>query len=573
MGKKTRGKRRHNNKRSSQNPAASADGGQPPQQRPLLQRLRHNADRLTRHAALTALAEHPSLLLLQDSNVLAAVSERVVREPDLHCAAAAATCLGNYCLEAQDNDNNHSEEQRTAGWLVILIKRLQQSIEQMNTNNNTTTDTKKDDAATTLLLHQQVIQECLRSTVLLLETNPLAVERLVRQHAHQLFSIWTQLLQQSNNNTNTTNTTHPMIILWVCRGFHSTWDDNPALVVPFLSNNNAKEDSAKATLQALHDTIIAQQQVGGSPESSVAALHGIGAWLAAWWITLQQQPQQQQKLSPFTIPTTSRHNTTAAVVRPTTTIPTELATVLTAHAAAGVASLLYALQSLKFVVSACERLPTVYQLYQAQRADGALERAVLDRQHQTKEPARHIARRLQQQKQASQAADSRMDDGTTPTTAATPMGDNAEEAANQPNSSSNSGSGKLPADPQDAEELWDAAVTEWQAVLQPVQLALEIVANLTAGSRNTSTVGEDDDDNDEDDDDARMEDAHEPPLPEPLVAILTQTQLPDRLLSFLDQLVDHIPATTATDDGTGGLVYESLVDLLPKTAAGLCQKA
>ena len=545
--KSNRGRRRPQHRKDQEDPQQ-----QPPQRSgSLLQRLRHG-HAPTRQAALTALAEHPQLLVKED--VRTVVSELVVSQSvEAPSAATAAECLGNYLVwrqQQQQSDDDDDDDPRTAGWLVLLLRRLQ--------SESSVLAEQQPDSTTQAA--------CLRALVLLLETNPVAVERLVQQQQQQqgsdcCFAVLTRLLQQSLLRSDNHN--NRMIQMWICRAFHSAWEDNPDLVLPFFhdvsSSSSSSSDpsmAATTTLQVLHEAIVAASNNNNNP---VACLHGIGAWMAAWMLVV---------VAPSTTATTN-HIATA-------TTTDEIAALLESHVAPCCQLLLQTFTSNNSNNSPNEnggggtlsfpweeltrhraRLQDAHSNYQRERSDGALERAVVRAQDQKKEPARQIAKRLKQQQQQQQK-----EEEAAPRMTMDCSGSNSPDAATPDamavaveTSTTASHSGKIEDDRQDRAELWEEAVSEWESALRPAQLALEIVANLTS----VSPVAEVEEE--EGDDDVRMDDdeVHAAELPAPLVRLFGQCELPNRLLQFFGQLVAYYEGLSASS-GSGSMAQDDVND-------------
>lgn len=598
MGKKTRsrGRRRPNN-HSNDNNSNTGSGGtqpQPPQSlplRPVVQRLRH-ADPTTRHAALTALADHPAWFFKTNNNnnnnntaVLTTVSELVSsaaagasphqqqQQQNVLCATAAATCLGNvleYIAQQGDDNNNNLLEERTVGWLILLLTRLQQQQQQQILSAQQSQPQQQQHSL-------QLVQECLRATVLLLETNPLALQRLVRHHAKDFFTLATQLLLLSSSSTTQQQLcdeplTTTTITMWVCRGLHSTFDDNPALLVPFLAPNQESQSQSQTfpaltLLQALYDNTIGRHQHPANsstttttttpeqPTNTMAVLHAVGAWLAAWSCIIVQNSAAGRQIHPAVTLLLQQHVTTAVTILGHTIAALDYWHTLVPHYR--------------------ERLHMAWNAHQAERADSQLEREILQQQHAKQEPARLIARRLQQQQQSQQQPDHVMDtETTTTTTTATGQSSSDTPNNNNTNDSNNKNHGS-----DCAAQAWDEVVTEWHQQLQPIRLALEIVTNLL-GSASAGEPNEmDDDDEDATMSDAELDQNKNRSLPEPLVTLILQNQLPDRLLQFVNRLVEENNAAMTSvnmdddnDNVTGGrmvVISESFTDVLSKATAGL----
>jgi hypothetical protein len=203
--------------------------------------------------------------------------------------------------------------------------------------------------------------------------------------------------------------------------------------------------------------------------------------------------------------------------------------------------------------------------HQAQEADDALEQQVQSSTDQKKESARLIARRMKQQKQDATAALATAD--------ATDM----QEGNDNDNMNDDSTNdimkkrGKFSdEDRQDWTAVWDQVQAEWQDLVRPIQLALEISANLTStggggsGGGGAGMMEEGDDDEDEEDD--VMMDAG---LDDKLTNALLQTKLPDQILQLVGKLVSPDWMGTSTNGADlPDVIRESCDELQSK--AGTC---
>ena len=430
MGKRTR-RQRHKRRDQKQcdRPSNDDDYTKGPT---ILQRLRH-ADPKTRHAALAALLHtslHPDRLLLRpvvDVNLLQAIREQVSK-PDLLCATAAAGCLANYAAFSRSSE----QDALTAGWMVVLTKRLRDAAVAV--------------ISPTVAEKQQWLEfteQCLTCLVHLVENNPMAVDRLLpgmRTHddelRNELLSVITELLrltiERSKNTVASMNNDDDgdmarvvSIQTLCCRCLHSLWDDNPDLLLPWLEQ---QESTARQTLELLLTLLHAK-----SP--SIARLHSVGAWVAAWTL-LRTTSSSYNNL---------KTNLQTAVPRCMEVLRESLCWDREDRA-----------PQIKMLCAA-------HAAHMAQQADHELERQVVSAQEQKKEPARLIARRLkeeQPQKQSQPHLDVKM------------------------------------ASMQEEENVvdWESSCSQWQESIRSLQLALEITANLTSVSTPLMRDAVDDDD-------------------------------------------------------------------------------
>jgi hypothetical protein len=417
MGKKSRRSNKKSSDKAQPYPAttaASTDAAvthkQQQQQPALLQRLRHSDPR-TRDAALAGIL-HGNILntVAGDTNLLNAVREQLMN-PDIECAVTAAGCLVNY-LQRENNKNNDSMDHNalTAGWIVICIGRLLQL--QMN--------------------HQLEFTERLLEIIgTLLEENALASQRLVnheqlRRDFQTVVSSCLVLTTTTTAPTATKNDHQPQqqlarILSLAARCLHSSWDDNPGLVLPWLGE----------APQILDVMLQIMTQNNNATNNPTAQLHVTGAWLSAWSMDTKSMNAR-----------IAQHATATCLLRLTKTLETW--------------------QSLTDVQA--NSLVQAYAMYQQQTHDDELEDSVVRSVRDKKEPARQIAKRMQQQqqtaKQQQQFKDTAMNN------------DDNDETNNNDTTSS-----KLDANRIDAEEIWFQLVHEWQDHVRPPQLALELVAN------------------------------------------------------------------------------------------------
>lgn len=146
------------------------------------------------------------------------------------------------------------------------------------------------------------------------------------------------------------------------------------------------------------------------------------------------------------------------------------------------------------------QLVALYQTHRKDQADEVLEKQIVSEQQKKKEPAKQIARRLKEKRNQDEK-------GTkSPTTEATtdsPM----EDEHNMD---------------------WESALEQWMSSIQPLQLALEITANLSSGSAamvNATT----------EDDDELMVDS-QPSVSAELLQLLLDTSLPDGIVDLMKHL-------------------------------------
>jgi hypothetical protein len=179
-----------------------------------------------------------------------------------------------------------------------------------------------------------------------------------------------------------------------------------------------------------------------------------------------------------------------------------------------------------------EQLVSVHREYTAQQTDSILEREIISHQIQKKEPARSIARRLKQQKDGSSSMD--------------------EE--------DNDDAGNLSKDRIDMQDTWEKSLAEWEDhAVRPLQLALEITANLTS----LPPLNEDEDEEMM----MMMMTEEERTLPENIVKLVVEHHLADRLQQIMRQLA--VLNRYASSNDVPQVVRDSIADLQCKASVGL----
>jgi hypothetical protein len=551
-----------------------------------IQRIRH-ADATTRHAALSAcLHTQFSVNNLSKKTVavplLTSIREQIMNDGDQECAALAAACLSNYVQYCPTQD-----QALTAGWMVLLTGRLQQCLEQITvaTSLTSTADSKK---RTKYLI---LTQQCLQCTVSLLENNPVALNRLLPSQTLQTspalrddsLAVWLRLLQLSPEReasaepspcpdpTFQTDDLIPSVRLLAVRCLHSAWDDNAELLLSWMREQPLAAQDCLQTLLQTATTATTVNSITFASSMSVTrqtALHGAGAWLAAWELVLAFQDEIATDTRQWAVPwmqsnlvsvvavlrqAVGHWNTAAVAAAPNHGLEHVLARVRAAHTA-----------------------------HAEQSADANLERQIQTEIDQRKEPARLIARRLKQQKQDEGEAmvdDDDDDDDVLNSDDADETNDNDNEINNGNGESTATAAtaspikrGQLPEDRLDRTQVWEQVQADWLDMVRPVQLALEISVNLTSatgatGATAAAPIAAADQDAGMTEEDQVMDDDDEveATLDENLTLALTQTMLPDEILQLLIQVT--LPDWTAQGP-LPAVNAETLADLQNK--AGTC---
>jgi hypothetical protein len=356
------------------------------------------------------------------------------------------------------------------------------------------------------------------------------------------------------------------IHLLAVRCLHSAWDDNAALLLPWMRE---QPDQAKECLETLlqtatgTSTTVSTAGVDGNNNnknnstSTATRLHAAGAWLAAWSLVSMHQDDMSRETvqwaRPLLLDTTATDNDGNDLL-------TRVVHVLCLSGLEW--------KSHSDVQRVVKKVVAAWSDCQAQQADDALEQQVVSSTDQKKEPARQIARRMKQQKEQEKDAATAMQEDN---------GNGNDDAIDNDNDDTNKQTeplkrGKLPENREDRTEVWEQVQAEWHDLVRPVQLALEISANLTstgsggagAGSGDNTDMQDDDEENQDDEEqDHVMMDAG---LDEKLTAALIHTKLPDQILLLLGKLV-------STDWMGGNGANDNLPDVIRESCSDLQNKA
>jgi hypothetical protein len=493
--------------------------------------------------------------------LLQAIRERVL-DSDLDVSQVAAACLANYVtlvagsFNNNNNTNNNnstatknnstnstsnSQSTMMAGWILVVMGRLKQChdntsmllVQPVNHNPATPTSTATNNGKkkkpptlatintnTTTKVHKQWLAlavQCLRTLCSLVETNPEAVARLTshldatpRQDFHQILLEWmhqcttastTILLvtpQQQNQPQPGTSDDTMMVVLesyynqiltLAARTLHSAWDDNDDLLVPWQEECPDAFQRAVALMEHFITTTTTSPQYAAAATAAtarnqkmvVAQLHCAGALLAA---------------RPFITTTTNNNNNNKADILPQTVLP-----LLLQHTNNNV-----------FNWNTVQSLLQAYQQasdsWEQEQADDALERDVIRKVHDRHEPARQIAKRQKEQKKQQQQQQQEQnknnvvedeDDKQTLTNNDDDDNNKDEEMEEEDSGPAAEQQHKLQQQVETREAL-EQARDAWNQFLLPLQLSLELLANLTSGNNLWN------ENNDNDDDDMMMMD-------------------------------------------------------------------
>jgi len=547
------------------------------QQQQLLQRLRH-ADSETRRAALSAVLHNPRLLRKggggkqqqkrQQLQLLNVVRERLMDDDDeyVECAVVAAGCLCNYLAASprssgNDNDsvgNNNNEEKEkhyltsTAGWLPLFLRKIDDSLrvlqdDEGNADNmtmvdaaDTTKTANKTKTKSARPAYLELLKRCLECTVTLVETNPLVVEeRLLSSSSsssllQDFVTVWDRCLDfavscrlrhRAEEGTGDPKNQFAAIdeaeaIVWIARGLHSSWDDNPALIEAWSeSRGTGNSDTTFAKVSDLVSETYPIENNGTTTTNRryrQALVHLAGAVMARAAVVKSDPPSER------TLECAAKTLSCALFSEE--------------GSDTGKSMLHMRLSSEEAKVAFVER--------DKQRSDEAMERDIVRAQVARHEPARMIARRLKEEKgERIQRLQEQQEQELKHSLAAT--GNNADDGGDGDGGDDDMNMGMVvddhPKDPYsgkfeegdrlDKAERLQKAERKWKDDVRPTQLALEILVNLTSTSPAPSLE-------EEGQDDVVMAEAgsdQPPPLDDRLARVLLAENIPDAVFSLLKE--------------------------------------
>ena len=411
-----------------------------------LQRLRH-ADPRTRHATLAALLStrlNPEELETMSSQnpiltttLLQAIRERVM-DTDLECAQAAAECLANYVTfntQSHTNNNNTNnntmaDAEVTAGWTIVMVTRLNDCHERLMDQQTTPKNQRQWWALTV---------QCLHTLCGLIETNEQALERLSPSHAFMTLDSVVILLnllelsQQELARLNKSNTTMDIVANGTDQLEQMIQD---VCVSTTRTLHSALDDNLDLynSWSAGWNLLTTVVQNGILP--TTARLHAAGCLVAV--LLVSQEPALQQVVVSSVMP--------------------YLHQCLTFHPHVSKALL--------------QKYLSAMANFKEEEDDAQVEKDVIQTVNERKEPARHIARR---QKQMN---DEKKREKVT--------GDNHDMDDDETKN-------KAIREYQNQREVMESAKQAWHNSLLPLQVALEITANLTSVGPSQFKADEDDD--------------------------------------------------------------------------------
>ena len=216
--------------------------------------------------------------------------------------------------------------------------------------------------------------------------------------------------------------------------------------------------------------------------------------------------------------------------------------------------LLHSMLELNVQSSLVEHYMECHKKWLEEEADGNLEREAIQAVNRRREPARSIARRQKEMKAEKMKAEQ------------TIMDDN-EKADDGMDSDGK----QVPQEGEDAREALEKARDAWHNAVEPLELALEILANLTSlGPQHPTMEGVNTDGGWDPEDETMMIAQHEEmeevtlsPLDDALIRAVVAAQIPSRLVSLLKNLCEPLPQNILPD------AKEDIVQVQSKCAACL----
>lgn len=429
MGKQSKRGKRNKNKAAKDAPIVEGDKSST-----LLQRLRHSDPR-TRHAALAALSttvlDAESLALSVANNkkipvdLLQAIRERVM-DKDLECAQAAAGCLANYISFGSDA----AMEEVTASWTVVLMERLTKCVDRLQGDKPT-----KQWWALSV--------QCLHALCSLIETNALALDRLTAQNT--ALSVLLNLLEV---------------------GGRALQEAATLTTAPQPDDISLKRDTAIYAARTLHSAL----------DDNLDLLDQWKELSGAWdWL--------QASCTNLALPVACRLHCTGCLVTARLLSTTER---LQTAVVSSVIPLLHSFLDLNTeqASSLVQNYMDTHKAWIKEEADDALEKEVIKTVNQRKEPARVIARRqkeMREQKEKLRKAMNQEEKGEEKEVEMKEddIGDDGEEK--EDGMEDDDGGEKKPKrQTENGREVLEAARKAWHDTLAPLELALEITANLTS---------------------------------------------------------------------------------------------
>jgi hypothetical protein len=460
MGKQGRRKQRQRRKQQQQPLATeTASTNTAHSSSSAVNKLRH-ADPKVRHAALIALqatAFQPSKQQRQQVvalPVLQAVREQVM-DNDLECAAVASECLVLYLQQQHQSDestpHNKSTQQReeaTSSWVTVLLGRLEQCCQHLQEAQSAEAEPLNTTAKKRIKAWLAVAAPCSHALCLLIERNGSALEQILLQR-QKFCQVLFGLLQSVRSVEAVEDSTAAAV--YAARSLHSALDENSELsetmILGYLNNNNVWR-------QWLEET---------SDKSTMVQLHLIGSLVNMYQLVEEGRSEHkllEDMLMTHGIVSSPSSTATAAgavAVSPTPSIPVRPDGLLTRTLKAIDYDQLKSLE--------CE-FRSAQELFESQQHDAQMEEDIIQKVNDRKEPARDIARRQKKLQEVEEQARKKR---------AEELGDVDMKDVEEKETSSR---GKFTKHEKNGEQAMDEAMTLWNGKIQPLQLALEILANL-----------------------------------------------------------------------------------------------
>jgi len=507
MGKHSRRKRQHSKNKSSKKQQEQENNDNHNNPSTLLAKIRHS-DARTRHAALTALSAtllDPQSLQKQQTKhraiqteLLQAVRERIM-DTDLECAQAAAGCVANFC----NFNQQRNKDEITAGWTVVLVGRLHQCRDALLAMSDDTKTTSKSSSSSSPKQWWAVTSQCLHALCALVESNPDALDRLTpgsslsagvttstQEHCIgtllDLLSVGTSQLQnlqqaQQKQQKKEQQEDHKELVRYIedatiysVRTLHSALDDNYDLLQPWLQKNEAVSMEGLKLLASCCSN-------SNNRIPPAAKLHAAGCLVTARQLLVLHHSSD----------TTSTANPFLTLVQ--SQVMDYVIPVLTQQFMEYSNTFFSTSARTEENGKSCQELLTTLchaqQQFQQEMADDAMEREIIQKVSRRKEPARMIARRQKLDKERKEKEQQQKASSNEENVAM------MQEDANDNNDTDNT-KNKIPEERQNIRETMEQARQAWHNTLLPLQLGLEISANLTSIVPMDNFEGGDDDDDD-----------------------------------------------------------------------------
>jgi len=565
MGKHSRRKKKSGMKKGQQDETNDTTSSS------LLNQIRHSNPE-TRHAALAGLM---NTIFATDSSstsnnnskkiqidILQAIRERVM-DKDLECAQLAAACLSNY-LEQEQQENNNNKERKiiTSSWTVVFLQRLNECITEIEekkssaeNNNNNPSVLKREKRLWAMIM------QCLSAICNLVEMNHKALTQFftttnnenTNNNINSIASLLSVLMvgtqqfeKNKNNKTNdlaaatTTDTIlyfNEKSLIYAAQALHSALDDNMDLMKQCTATTNFWN--------------VIRQTCTNSSLPLSCRLHCAGCIVTAWNLS------------------TSEDDAVATILLSAVTedVNPLLCTILDHYTTASLSNTNSNDDLLNNIRSAQQKLKT-------EEADNVLETEIIRKVTERKESSRQIARRqkkAQQQKKEKEKAKQEQGEDT-------PMEE--EEDNNEDEGASNNK--KVQSNDKDAREAFELAKSEWYKKQAPLELALEVLANLT-GLRMTPLLDEDDNDIVMDEDwgpeqekmlleEGEGDTTSLSPLDISLINTIVQSRIPNQLMTVLKILCSNSTNNNSTTETADKVVPDTIQDSLQelRSKCGAC---